>query len=206
MKKSELTQLTQVIEHLVAREVRKQLPTLISEVFRNMMENKSIIAEKKVSQEPAQIKAEVECLQNDFKSSLTELFAGPSPKGVKESNPVQETHVPKTPHQYTKNPVLNQILNETTGDLRYRERMVGAAAFQGGYSPTSIAAPAMPGGDVVDGAPGEQSPSLAALPQGTSVLDIAKQMPLAAPVAKALTRDYSQVMKLIDKKRKGTLA
>ena len=44
MKKSELTQLTQIIEVLVTREIKKQLPKLIGEVFQNMA-GKSMIAE-----------------------------------------------------------------------------------------------------------------------------------------------------------------
>jgi hypothetical protein len=54
------------------------------------------------------------------------------------------------PKHYTKDPVLNQILNETTGDLRQRESMTGMAAFQGGYNP-------MPGATAVVGV-GEMMP------------------------------------------------
>lgn len=201
MKKSELTQLTQIIEHLVAREVRKQLPTVISEVFQNMMNNKPIITEQKILPEPAPVPIKEEVEQNDFKASLKELFAGVTPTGVHVQEPTSDQSAPKQLRQYTKNPVLNQILNETTGDLRQREGMVGAAAFQGGYSPMPTMAPVAEGETVNTG----EGASLTSLPQGVSALDVARQVPLAKPVAQALTKNYSQLMKAIDKKRKGTV-
>jgi hypothetical protein len=204
MKKSELTQLTQIIEHLVAREVRKQLPTVISEVFQNMMGNKPVITEKKEPEERAPIREQQE--PDEFKASLKELFAGVTPTGVHVPEPNVDKPAPRQARQYTKNPVLNQILNETTGDLRQREGMVGAAAFQGGYSPMPTMAPPvmMEGQDSVR--VGEGASPLSTLPQGVSALDIARQVPLAAPVAQALTKNYSQMMKLIDKKKKGAVA
>lgn len=195
MKKSELTQLTQIIEHLVAKEIRKQLPTLISEVFQNMM-NKPVITEAKapVAKEEAEEEPE------DLRSSLKELFAGATPTGLHIPEPDVQEPVARPTRQYTKNAVLNQILNETTGDLRQREGMVGAAAFQGGYSTMPNVAPAM-------NEEGQAQPITGpiSLPQGVSVLDVARQVPLAKPVAQALTKNYSQMMKLIDKKRSGKL-
>jgi hypothetical protein len=46
----------------------------------------------------------------------------------------------------------------------------------------------------------------AAIPEGVSALDVARQVPLAPPVAQALTKNYSHMMKLIDSKRKGKVA
>ena len=221
MKKSELTQLTQIIEHIVAKEVRKQLPTIIAETFQKMM-GKSVVMEEK---QPIQhINEEIEPVVEDpldFKASLRELFSG-TPV-MKPSNQVEQ----KQFRQYTKNPVLNQILNETTSDLRQREGLVGAAAFQGGYNPNMVAtgigpmmapeeapsfAPNMPvmtslpasipiGRPPVltEGSISNHAP-LEALPQGISVLDIAQQVPTKG-VAQALTRNYSQMLKLIDKKK-----
>lgn len=204
MKKSELTQLTQIIEHLVAREVRKQLPTVISEMFQNMSGNKPVITEKKEPEEREPIREEIE--KDDFKASLKELFAGVTPTGIHVPEPNLDNPAPRQTRQYTKNPVLNQILNETTGDLRQREGMVGAAAFQGGYSPMPTMAPPV----MVEGQDGvrvgEGAAPLSTLPQGVSALDVARQVPLAAPVAQALTKNYSQLMKAIDKKKKGVVA
>ena len=233
MKKSELTQLTQIIEHLVAKEVRKQLPKLIAEAFQNLGA-RPVISETKA---PAVVKeSTVEPPQDEFKASLRELFAGVTPTGIKDADPtIRETGQPaRTARQYTKNPVLNQILNETTGDLRSRERMVGAAAFQGGYSsmPAMAAvgpgemmpdtelsfmknAPSMPGpgpsslpmgtpAPMVDGQESSHAPA-AAIPEGISALDVARSVPLAAPVTQALTKNYSALMKAIDKKKKGVM-
>lgn len=224
MKKSELTQLTQIIEHLVAKEIRKQLPTIIAETFQNMM-GKPIITEQI---HPVQTIKEEK--SKDFKTSLKDLFAGtPVIKSEDESGP-------KPIKQYTKDPKLNQILNETVSDLRDRERLVGAAAFQGGYSPSlalvpgfnpsAVSAQPMESGDepsfsknmptmtglpesissipitkppiLVEGQESTHAP-MSMIPEGVSVLDLKQHAPAA--VAGALTRNYSQMMKLIDKKR-----
>ena len=239
MKKSELTQLTQIIEHLVAREVRKQLPTIIAETFQNMMGKKVITeARQPVSTpEPELIEEEVQPDdETNMKTSLRELFAGTSVMG-----PSPQATQARQPRQFCKDPKLNAILNETTPDLRQREGMVGMAAFQGGYSPSVAMAaaamggvgmvmeetpdpafmrgvPTMPGATTVPRAsiPMGRPPVLVegqvsnhipleALPQGVSVLDVARQVPLAAPVTQALTKNYSQMMKLIDSKKKGRM-
>jgi len=232
MKKSEITQLTQIIEHLVAKEIRKQLPTIIAETFQNMM-GKTVVAEQK---QPVQtIKEEMEPTifeeQSDFKASLRDLFAGTP---VIKSQPKQSSE-PKLMKQYTKDPKLNQILNETVSDLRDRERLVGAAAFQGGYSPSLAMVPGFnPSAVSAQPMESEEEPSfsknmpvmsgvpagilapptrpplliegqesnhipMASIPEGMSVLDMKEYAPAA--VAGALTKNYSQMMKLIDKKK-----
>jgi hypothetical protein len=232
MKKSELTQLTQIIEVLVAKEVRKQLPAIIAETFQNMMGKKTIVTEQKQPSKTS-LKAQLDELDeevtpDDFKASLKELFNGPPI--TKQPEMSQPTRAPR---HFTNNPVLNQILNETTPDLRARERMMGAAAFQGGYSPTldmipgfdprqavmadmgtveepsfSKNMPTMPGASsipisrppvLMEGQESTHAP-MEAVPQGLSVLDLAREVPAPA-VQHALTRNYSQMMKLIDKKK-----
>lgn len=228
MKKSELTQLTQIIEHLVRREVRKQLPGIIAETFQKMIgNNKQPIIEQKVEQ-PQPPPAEG---QDDFKMSMRELFAGVTPTSVKTE--LDGGIQPQQPRHFTNNPVFNQILNETTGDLKQRERMVGGAAFMGGYSPSvAMAAGAMGNhmvgaGEMMNEAelpsfarnvpsmptPMGQRPATppprimaAQIPDGVSALDVARQVPLAQPVAQALTKNYSAMMKLIDSKKKGKVA
>ena len=216
MKKSELTQLTQIIEYLVAREVRKQLPGIIQEAFGNTS-NKPIIKESSPVKEEV-----VQEEQVDFRASLKELFDGtPVIKPASENK--------QEPKHYTKNPVYNQILNETIGDLRSRERLVGAAAFQGGYSPGLNLVPgfnpeaAMPMMEeeigsfsknmpTMDRIPVSNPPILTegqvsnhapmnTIPAGTSVLDYKNQLPTTPAVKTALTRNYSEMMKLIDKKK-----
>ena len=49
MKKSELTQLVQIIEHLISKEIKKQLPILIAEVLHNTNE-KFVVNEQHIPQ------------------------------------------------------------------------------------------------------------------------------------------------------------
>jgi hypothetical protein len=239
MKKSELIQLTQVIEHLVAREVRKQLPQLIGEAFQNMM-GKSVVSERQkhvqqsISEVVEQIEPAMVADPDDFKMSMRELFAGAIPTGVRMPIHEEGSIAPQQPKHYTKDPKINAILNETVSDLRQRERMVGGAAFMGGYSPSiEMASAAMPGtvgaGEMMNegevpafarnmpsmpnmspGVPLSRPPQAMSeshipgemIPEGISALDVARQVPLSQPVAKALTKNYSAMMKLIDNKRK----
>lgn len=225
MKRTELTQLTQIIEHLVRREVRKQLPGIIAETLKKTS-NKT--------QQPIVEQAVVENSSPDsdnFKMSMRELFAGVTPVTARaevNGQPVSQTQQPR---HFTNNPVINQILNETTSDLRQRERMVGGAAMMGGYSPSV----ALAAGSMMAGAgemiPESEMPSFSKnmptmpqavnprqtivnqpritveqIPEGVSALDVARQVPLAQPVAQALTKNYSAMMKLIDNKRKGKIS
>ena len=106
MKKSELTQLTQIIEHLIKREVRKQLPTILSEVLQNMSGKTSITEGKQsINQEPIHESAELNQPIN-FKSTLRELFAGTP---VMKNSEVIDNNQPKPFKQFAKDPVLNKI-------------------------------------------------------------------------------------------------
>lgn len=209
MKKSELTQLTQIIEHIVAKEVRKQLPSIIAETFQNMM-GKSVVTDTHPRVQPVHESTMEEPLTEtptDFKTSLRELFAGTSVMSTPE--PVPQVRPIK---QYAKDPVLNKILNETTSNLQSRERMVGAAAFAGGYSPMDLApdfsantTPLADDATFTRNMP-EMQPQMRQSPQVFSEgsIPVTPIPPGTAPaVVKALTRNYSQMMKLIDKKKKG---
>ena len=223
MKKSELNVLTNIIEQLVRKEVRKQLPSIIAETFQNMM-GKRVVTEQRQS-EPHEV-YEQNSPQEDalnLKASLREMFAGTAV--MNESAPPS---IPRAPKQYARDPILNKILNETTSDLRMREGMVGMAALAGGYNSTFqpvTSAPMMSMEDTPDPAfmrnvppptmGGHASPMplsrphilsesnipMSDIPHGVSALDIARQVPLAQPVAHALTKNYSQMMKLIAKKK-----
>ena len=234
MKKTELETLTKIIEVVVAREVRKQLPAIIGETFKNMM-GKSVVTEQFAHpiREEVEIHSELNRERNNSKVSLKELFSETS--AMKSSEQSQRENS-KPIRQFTKDPILNQILNETNSDLKQRERLVGAAAFQGGYSPALAMIPefnsAMSAGSMMAS---DEEPSfsrnmpimpgsipgipihstrptitndkecgvapLSISPEVTSVLDITNQIPNAA-ISKALTRNYSQMMKLIDNKKK----
>lgn len=143
MKKSELTQLTQLIEVLVEREIKKQLPKLIGEVFQSMV-GKAIVTERAipvaVPEQKDYIAKEIEAATikqdpHEFRASLKELFTGATPVTRMELEEEITPTQPRVLKHYAKDPVLNKILNETTGDLRQRESMTGMAAFHGGYNP-----------------------------------------------------------------------
>ncbi len=223
MKKSELTQLTQLIEILVAKEVRKQLPQLIGEVFANMA-GKSMVTEN-VNPTPRETPRPVEEPEHlEMKESLRELFAGSTPVTRAE---LEEGVKPRPTIRYAKDPILNQILNETTPDLRKREGMAGMAAamhsgYGGGYStpgsPTMGAGPMMSESELPSFARGQRElptvppPSaapaeviredhvpLSNIPDGVSVLDVARVGAgvIAAPVQEALT-NYDRMKKILE--------
>jgi hypothetical protein len=209
MKKSELTQLTQLIELLVEREVKKQLPALIGEVFQNMA-GKSMVTERVVHAEsPGRkdcIAKEIEAATikkdpNEFRSSLKELFTGSSPVTRAELENGVPPPPPRVIKQYTKDPVLNQILNETTGDLRQREGLAGMAAFQGGYNPMPGQTPGpMPSIPISAPSISDGHAPMAALPEGLSALDVAKAV-TPAPVAEAMT-NFARMKAVLDASKK----
>lgn len=215
MKKSELTQLTQLIEALVAKEVRKQLPSIIAETFQNMM-GKTVVTEEV---QPAAQKPEAEEL--DLKTSLREMFAG-TPRSAAATSKAQPV---RQQRQFTKDPVLNQILNETT-PLRTHERNMGSMpAFLNQYQQPSVAMPnpAEMNAAMTEGEPefAQRMPSfpvgsppvlregqesshapMEALPEGVSVLDVAKSgmLPKGNVVTEALT-NYGRMKKILDQSR-----
>jgi hypothetical protein len=217
MKKQELNQLMRIVETMVQKEIRKQLPVLIAETFRNMVGKQIISDQHKSTSVP--IEESESPTVDDTRLSLKELFS--EDPAVNTPDPR-----PQPAKQYTTNPILNKILNETTPDLRQRERMMGGSAMMAGYSPSvSMADPSpdvmvdnsdipslsrmpSPMGELpikrvsplVENRGNDQIP-MANIPLGVSVLDVARQIPLQAPVAKALTRNYSAMMKLIDTKK-----
>jgi hypothetical protein len=200
MKKSELTQLTQIIEVLVTREIRKQLPKLIGEVFQNMA-GKSMVVEHTRPVREDYVGKDIEQPKipkdpHEFRASLKELFSGATPvtrSELEEGNspdPIRKTI------QYAKDPVLNKILNETTPDLKAREHMTGMAAFQGGYNPV-----ASPVANVLSGQPPvpirEDHVPLADIPQGVSALDVARAGVAPAAVTEALT-NYDRMKQILN--------
>lgn len=140
MKASELTH---IIRQIVAEEIRKELPNAIAEVFQQAMSQRQPIQER-VAPSPPPRPVPVE--EPPLRQSLRELFAGtnvmpPKPNG------------PQAPRKLAKDPLLNDILNQTR-PFSPQERMgapVGAAAMmaaaQAGVSlPGAAPAPPMPMG------------------------------------------------------------
>lgn len=186
MKKSELTQLTQLIEVLVEREIKKQLPKLIGEVFQNMA-GKSMVTERVTRTNSAAKEIEAATIKQDpdeFRASLKELFTGATPVTRAELESGVPPVSPRVPKQYTKDPVLNQILNETTGDLRQRERMTGLAAFQGGYNP-------MPGVSAATGV-GEMMPEAEMPAFARGMPTMPGQLPASIPIGRPPTLTEGQ--------------
>jgi hypothetical protein len=222
MKKSELTQLTQLIEALVAKEVRKQLPVIIAETFQNMM-GKQVVTE---ARQPIAKAPEQQDEDMDMKTALREMFAGATP-----TSPTRPTAAPQQ-RKLAKDPILNQILNETA-PLRAYERSRGSMpAFLNPHQMDAVSGMAMPSPVEMSAAMAAEDPAftrnmptlpigtppvlregqesshapMQAIPEGVSALDVARSVPLAKPVAAALTKNYSQMMKMIDNKKKGVLA
>lgn len=202
MKKSELTQLTQIIEHLVAREVRKQLPNVIAEVFQQGLNKQSVLTGKQHPKPQPEISKEAD-EQADLQTSLKELFSGVTPTGINENRQV----ISKPQRQYTTNPVWNQILNETNGDLRQRERMAGGAAMVDGYSsmpsPADLAAaasiPVTPPPILSEGQESRHAP-LSEIPEGISALDVAKSGMVPEKISEALT-NFDRMKKILNQSK-----
>lgn len=186
------------------------------------MAGKSMIAEHIQPVRKEYVEGEVEAPitpkdPHEFRASLKELFVGLPP--VTRTKLEEGVQLPR-PHamvQYAKDPVLNKILNETTSDLRQRERMTGLAAFNGGYNPGQPATgpgPMMPEAEMpafargmpnmpapVSHAPvipreGQDAP-LAAISEGVSALDIARAGMTTPAVTEALT-NYDRMKKILE--------
>ena len=138
---------------------------------------------------------------HEFRASLKELFAGSTPVTRAELED-GVAPPPRVMRNYTKDPVLNQILNETTSDLRAKEGLAGMAAFNGGYNP------GMPVGGVGANIPIGQPPMLqegqesahaplSAIPEGVSALDVARAGMTPPAVTEALT-NYDRMKKILE--------
>ena len=90
----DMDKLLEAIQILIKEELKEQLPALIKEGVKAEM--KKILSETKVAQKP----------QSKGISMA---------KAILEEEPIQESVVPTK--QYSKNPIINQILNETRGGI-----------------------------------------------------------------------------------------
>jgi hypothetical protein len=197
MKKNELTH---IIREIVAEEIRRELPSAIAEVFQSVLGQKQVVSEQVTSIkrpiDPPEIEKDDEI---NLKQSLKEMFAG---------TPVMSPpQVQQKPKNFTKNPVLNEILNKTRPFSAQERTGMGAGmaalmAQQSGMGITeatpdfgTITMPTVTQAQLLQ----DSHAPLADLPQGVSVMDVKHHAPPA--VAGALTRNYSQMMKLIDKKK-----
>jgi hypothetical protein len=158
--------LLQAIQILIKEEIKQQLPTLIKEVVKSEM--KKVLAEQKQ--------------QKNTGLSMA--------KAILDDNIIEESvsNNAVTQKQFSKNPMINQILNETRGGLPqgdggFRTMNFGQSDMGSIVARTAIA-DKMGYGDL---AKGPQSTGLG-VQTGVPELD------------KALNRDYSELVKRFKKK------
>jgi hypothetical protein len=197
MKKNELTY---IIREIVAEEIRRELPNAIAEVFQSVLGQKQVVSEQVTPIKRPIAPPEIEDNEEiNLKQSLKEMFAG--------TNVMTSPQAPQTPKNFTKNPVLNEILNKTRPFSSQERTGMGAGmsammAQQSGIGMIgtstdfgTITSPNITQAQLLQ----DNHAPLADLPQGVSVMDVKHHAPPS--VAGALTRNYSQMMKLIDKKK-----
>ena len=162
--------LLKAIQILIKEELKEQLPALIKETVKAEM--KKLIAEGK---------------QTAVKPKNTGLSMA---KAMLDDEPIMESVASKvTPtKQFSKNPMINQILNETamapaTGDGGFRTMNFGQGDMGSIVGRTAIAEK-MGYGDLAKG----PSPTGLGVNTGVPELD------------KALNRDYSELVKRFNKK------
>ena len=164
----DMDKLLEAIQILIKEELKEQLPALIKEGVKAEM--KKMLSETKVAPKP----------QSKGISMA---------KAILEEEPIQESVQTKTAptKQYSKNPMINQILNETamapTGDGGFRTMNFGQGDIGSIVNRTAIAEK-MGYGDLAKG----PSPTGLGVQTGVPELD------------KALNRDYSELVKRFKKK------
>jgi hypothetical protein len=165
----DMDKLLEAIQILIKEELKEQLPALIKEGVKAEM--KKMLSEGKVAQKP----------QSKGISMA---------KAILSEEPIQESVQQKvvSTKQFSKNPMINQILNETamapaTGDAGFRTMNFGQGDMGSIVGRTAIAEK-MGYGDLAKG----PSPSGLGVNTGVPELD------------KALNRDYSELVKRFKKK------
>ena len=192
MKKEDLVK---VIRAIVQQELKKELPKALAQVFQNLMGNQqpmihSINTVRPVRQPlPRTPSAEESPDEMDetlkLKQQLREMFSDGEPvRRAVTSQPVQ----PKPQKVYTKNPVLNEILNQTR-PFNGQERMamgvggsgmspavmMASSGYQSSAAATTGVGELMDGSELgflkkVPGMPGADGPVLTELPAHVQTL------------------------------------
>jgi hypothetical protein len=239
MKKDDLVK---VIRAIVQQELKKELPKALAQVFSGLMNqtHSKVVHDPKTSKpldSPTHTVAQPEAEDEgvSLKSQLREMFNSGEP--VRREQPVQP------PKQFTKNTLLNEVLNQTrpfNSQERFAMRAGGgglamaspavamaSAGFQHSQPNTTGVGelmneeelgflknvPGMPGADIpvtsqlpipsspptYEGEEGGSAP-LEALGE-ISALDVAKHIPDDNPLKNILTRDYRQLVRIMDKKK-----
>ena len=165
----DMDKLLKAIQILIKEELKEQLPALIKEGVKAEM--KKMLSESKIAQKP---------------QSKSISMA----KAILEDEPIQESVQQKVvpQKQFSKNPMINQILNETRGgipqgDGGFRTMNFGQGDM-GSIVGKSAIAEKMGYGEMAKG------PQPTGLGVNTGV----------AEIDKALNRDYSELVKRFNKK------
>ena len=108
--------LKKLIEQMVAKEVKRQIPILLQELLYTEAPEKSVTIIPEVAK----------------RKSFKELLEEPEPVNRSPAKP-------KELKQYTKDPLINQILNETVNDLSMREGgRVPHAGIDSGFESVAV--------------------------------------------------------------------
>ena len=161
----DMDKLLEAIQILIKEELKEQLPALIKEGVKAVM--KKMLSETKVAPKPV-----------SKSISMAKAILG--------DEPIQESVAPTK--QYSKNPMINQILNETRGgipqgDGGFRTMNFGQGDM-GSIAGRTAVADKMGYGEMARG------PQPTGLGVNTGV----------AEIDKALNRDYSELVKRFKKK------
>ena len=140
-------------------------------------------------------------VRKEVKKQMTEIFINEKEE-IKLSEVISKPKVvkKKTKKQYSKNPALNEVLNNTN-PLGSSGQTDEYPSLGGGVLGSDNMADVLGYGDLGRGGNDEMAREMAAVDTikkaGTSVDAVPEG------VVDALTRDYSGLMKAIDKKKKG---
>ena len=165
-------ELINIIERLVRKEVKKQ----VNEIFIN--EGKKALASRSI-------------VNDEVSSSLTQLaeqeYTQPKPKK-------------KEFKEYTKNDALNKVLNETVGGIPQGDK--GAYPTMGGGAYTSDRVNELMGGNpmMANTEQGKEKRRQVGAVESLKAQGVSSEQ-VGEDVVNALTRDYSGLMKAINKKK-----
>ena len=151
--------------------------------LRNIIE---LVVRKEVKKQLSEI-----FINEEKEISLSETISKPKPKKVIKKKPIK---------QYSKNPVLNEVLNNTK-PLGAPQDTDEYPTLGGGVLGSDNMAEVLGYGDLGMGSNKERAREMAAVDSIKKAGVAIDQVP--EDVQNALTRDYSGLMKAIDKKKKG---
>jgi len=161
----DMDKLLEAIQILIKEELKEQLPALIKEGVKAEM--KKMLSETKVATKP----------QSKGISMA---------KAILEEEPIQKSVVPTK--QYSKNPMINQILNETRG---------GIPQGDGGFRTMNFGQGDM--GSIVGKSAIAEKMGYSEMAKGPQPTGLGVNTGVAE-IDKALNRDYSELVKRFKKK------